>query len=309
MRRLHGLGAAALVAAAGALGLQSLSGVSDGPDRRGIPAAPMAGRPTAVDSGAMPTPPDRRDALRGTAVDGAVHLDAQGRPLADRALRRLFDHFLIRTGELPPAHIREALRQHLRTRLTAAALARVLAWFDVYLAVQQECAALPASGDPLADLERRRAMRIRRLGPAVAQAWFGAEDAALAEAIARRQARAGGETLVPGGAPDDIDDPQARAALDVQAWVEHQRLDRAARARLREELWGAPAARRLAALDARRAQWRQRLQQYARARARLMDDPSLDDSQRQRALERLLEPFDANERLRVDVLTRHGRLP
>src|SRR5260221_12570780 len=70
-----------------------------------------------------PPPPD---SLRGTQVDGVVHLDANGQPLADRDLRRMFDYFLTRLGERDAVAIRGDLAAYLRgaLHLDAAAQAR-----------------------------------------------------------------------------------------------------------------------------------------------------------------------------------------
>ncbi|RNF86026.1 lipase secretion chaperone [Montanilutibacter psychrotolerans] len=303
-----GLGSAS---ADGAVAAASSAGVAgrQAPDRLPLPAAGPGERAEA-----------RRDSLQGTSVDGAITLDAAGKPVPDRAMRRLFDYFLTRLGERDLAAIRDDVRRHLQPRLGPAALAQVLAWFDRYVVLERESAALGVGGDLRADLQRRHALRRRHLGDAVALAWYGEDERALAVAIARRevlrdpalspQQRA--ERLAQldraSGAASDATRTESQlvelvreqsALFDAQATSPAQRMAE------REALFGVAAARRLATLDARRAQWDGRVSAYRDQRRRLLADTSLSAAERQRRVDGLLAGFTGNERRRVEALARH----
>lgn len=263
--------------------------------------------------------PASADSLHGAVVDGAITPDSAGRPLPDRAMRRMFDHFLTRLGERDLHIIRDDLRHHLQPRLAASALAQTLAWFDRYVALEQESAALGVSHDARADLQRRRELRRLRLGEEVADAWYG-EDERMADYALARQALAGDRALdsetrrhhlaeleqQQGMTPD-----ATRVAGDtvVLAMAQSRQFEAAGtpsqqRWAEREALYGAEAAGRLAALDARRAEWNARLEGYRLQRQRILANRGLSAVQRAQELDALLAPFAPHERLRVEALTR-----
>src|SRR3569623_369510 len=208
----------------------------------------------------------REDSLRGTQVDGAVHLDANGRPVADRDLRRLFDYFLARTGERGSAQIRADLLAYLRDTLglDAAAQARLLAWYDAYLDTGRAAADLARSGDLAEDQARLPALHRERLGAELAKAWFGAEDD-YADHTAQRLAIGHDEALSPQQREEKLAqldrslDPARRE--DIHASPEFQlavaqsdqfaadHADVSTRHAERAALWGEDAAQRLDALD------------------------------------------------------------
>lgn len=290
------------------------------PARASVPPAATAkavadaltGRPHAAATSAG-------DSLRGTAVDGALTLNAAGKAVPDRAMRRLFDYFLTRLGERSPATIRDDLRRHLQPRVGAAALAQVLAWFDAYVALERESAALDTGRDLRADLERRRDLRRRRLGATVAQAWYGEEERRLEHAIARR-ALLHDRRLTPAqravrlheldaayglaADPTRTESDTVARAMRQSAQFEAQGAEPERRYVEREAAFGPEAAQRLAELDQRRAQWNRRVAVYRAGRERVLADRSLDAAQRQARLATLLAPFDARERLRIEALTR-----
>lgn len=268
----------------------------------------------------------RADSLRGSEVDGGVRLDAAGRVAPDRELRRLFDYFLSRLGERDPAQIRADLLAWLQTQpqLDAAARSEVLNLFDRYVELQRASAALGRSDDLAADLKRLSELRRRELGAALAQAWFGEEEAYAANTL-QRLALARDTTLDAATRAQrqaDLDaqlDPQQRQtradSTDYQLAVaqsEQLAADRASaaqRAQQRTELWGADAALRLAQLDEQELSWQLRLRAYARAREQLFADRALAPAQREQRLERLLEGFSETERRRVLALAEEGLLP
>lgn len=280
---------------------------------------------TAGTSATGATAASPADSLRDTEVDGGVRVDAQGRPLPDRELRRLFDYFLTRTGEQSPEAIRVALIAHLQPRLAADALASVLGWFDAYVALERDSVATGHEArDTAAAVARVRSLRRERLGAELAEAWYGEEERAYDDALARRALAAdqGLDDATRARRLAELDarlDPQ-RQALQTQSQAldsavrqsrdfEARRVDAATRYAQREALYGGEAAQRLAQLDARKAQWQDRLRRYAAQRQRVLADTALSDSQRQQRMASLLQGFDANERRRVDALARNGLLP
>lgn len=309
-----------LMLAAGVVLAVALSGWrrETAPARAPVPSAANAQASAAAPASARrpAAPAGAGDSLRDTAVDGALTLDAAGKPVVDRAMRRLFDYFLTRLGERDLAAIRNDLRRYLQPRLGAPAQAQVLAWFDAYVALERESAALGVGSDLRADLERRRELRRRRLGAAVAQAWYGEEELRLAQTIAR-QALLRDHGLTPAqraarlreleAAQSDatrVESDNVTLAMRQSAQFEAQGIGPERRYAEREAAFGAPAAQRLADLDQRRAHWNRRVAEYRAGRERVLADRSLDAAQRQARLTALLAPFDARERLRVEALTR-----
>lgn len=267
-----------------------------------------------------------RDSLHGTDVDGAIHLDANGDPIADRELRRVFDYFLERLGERSPDAIRASFVAWLAqaSGLPARAQARVLELFDAYVDAERAAAALAASGDLRDDLARRAALRRERLGKATAGAWFG-DDERYADYTLRRLALERdasldmSERLARREALDGELDPTQRDALrastEFQQTIEQtarlDALDAGAAQRYAERAaeWGDDAAQRLAQLDTQRAQWRQRLQDYAHERTVIASDASLSTAARDARIEALLASrFDEAERRRVLALAEAGML-
>lgn len=268
----------------------------------------------------------REDSLRGTDVDGGVRLDANGRLLADRELRRLFDYFLARLGERTPEQIRADLLAWLQTQpqLDATARAEVARLFDRYVELQRASAALVRSSDLRADLQRLRELRERELGVQLARSWFGEEQDYAEQTLARlalaRDASLDAQTRAQRLAElDRQQDPQQRAAREAStefqlAVAQSEQLASAdasaqQRAQQRRELWGDEAAVRLAELDQQEASWQLRLRAYAQAREELFADRNLAPQQREIRLARLLGDFSEAERRRVLTLADEGLLP
>ncbi|KRA14603.1 lipase secretion chaperone [Lysobacter sp. Root604] len=309
-----------LMLAAGLALVLGLSGRSRETTPARSPAPPSAATNAAAEARMGRPPAAADDSLRGTGVDGGLTLNAAGKAVPDRAMRRLFDYFLTRLGERSPATIRDDLRRHLQPRVGAAVLAQVLAWFDAYVALERESAALGASGDLSADLQRRRELRRRRLGATVAQAWYGEDERRLEHAIAR-QALQRDRGLAPAQRAARLRELDAAYGLDLDptrtegdtvalamrqsARFEAEGAAPERRYAEREAAFGREAAQRLGELDLRRAQWNRRVAAYRAARSQVLADRGLSAAQRQARLAALLAPFDARERLRVEALTRN----
>lgn len=268
----------------------------------------------------------RADSLRGTEVDGAVRLGADGRVVPDRDLRRLFDHFLSRLGERDVGQIRGDVLAWLQSQpqLDASARSEVLNLFDRYVELQRASAALGRSDDLAADLKRLSELRRRELGEALAQAWFGEEEAYAASTLqrlalardtsldaatrAQRQAQIDAQ-LAPEQRAARADSTDYQLAVMQSEQLRSAQASAAERAQQRRELWGADAATRLAQLDEQELSWQLRLHAYAQAREQLFADRALAPAQRELRLQRLLDGFSEAERRRVLALAEEGQLP
>lgn len=266
------------------------------------------------------------DSLRDTSVDGSISLDLNGRPKADRGLRRLFDYFLARTDERTPAAIRDDLSAHLRDalHLDVAAQAQVLQWFDKYVAAQHAAVEMARSGDLRADAARLRDLHRGLLGEELARAWFGVDDdyaAYTAErlALARDKSLSAAEkaqrTAELEASMDPVERESYHAATDFQvASLQSREFDAAGtdagtRHAERAALWGEEAATRLAALDQAEADWNARVAAYAQARDAVLANTALGAGAREAQLAALLDGFSAAEQRRVLSLVQANVLP
>jgi lipase chaperone LimK len=264
-----------------------------------------------------------RSSLRGSSADGEVSLDLRGRVVADAGLRRLFDWYLSLSGEFSDEQIRRLLLDDVNQALGAAVASDVGQWFERYLGLRSALAATRLSEDLDQRLVQVQALRRHWLG-AAADAMFGGEEGEIAHTLARR-ALARDPTL------SDPERVAQQAALDAHRsdrertaeqeataavlaaeqlhQFERLGLDPQTRHGERSALWGEAAANRLAALDESRAQWQQRLSDYARQRERLLSDPALLPAEREHALSHLRrQSFDDLEQRRIEALEAIGAL-
>lgn len=290
----------------------------------GARVAPSAAGAGTAAPGELPPLPA---SLRDTRVDGGLATDASGRFAPTPDARRLFDYFLAASGEEPDDVLIARIRAEIARRLPPDAAVDANLLLDRYLAYRAQARELAESGLGEAPLEERlatlRVLRQATLGAEAADAFFAQEEAVDEATLARLRA-----------AEDDGASPDERAAALAAAEealppLERERR-RAARVaidlraaeqeilaaggtpeevqELRERTVGPEAAARLAALDAERAAWRERLDAYRAEKARIEQDPALDPAAREAAIERLrAERFAANERLRVEALDQIGR--
>lgn len=266
----------------------------------------------------------QRSSLRGVDPDGQLRFDGAGQLQLDAGLRRMFDHFLSLTGEFTEAQIRALLLDHVERLVGEDAGAQVAEAFERYLAMRQELARLSLSPDLAQRLAQLQAVRRHWFG-AAAEMMFGEEDAQITHTLARQAvlqdrglsteeraaALAALETRRPAAAREAERAATAAVLAEEQTrQFEQLDIDAATRDAERRALWGPDAARRLAALDAERAAWKRRVTDYAAARDRLLDDPRLDSTGRERALAHLRAArFDPQERLRIEALDAIGALP
>jgi len=292
--------------------------------RTGGPAAAGRASAPAVAAAAATTEPTALalpGSLDGTEADGAVTADAAGHLVIDLELRRLFDHFLAATGEEPLAQIRARIVAALGARLPPTAAAEAVAILDRYLAYRDAARRLaPMPGDAKAGLDQVHALRARLFSPEVARAFFADEEAGIYAALARRDVLA--DTALPAAERDrrlaEIDarlpvavrDARAAATAPLDEMAREQALRAAGAgdsqiAAVRAANLGAEAAARLADLDRARAAWDARLAQFRTARTALLADPALEDAERRRRIDALLErSFTAEERIRIEAIDR-----
>jgi hypothetical protein len=177
-----------LCAAAGAVGVVSLRDSAPPPAAAPARAASWDG---PLGPGALPASSSGGgDAFAARSISGGEQplIDAGGHLTIDPALHRLYDGYLKNS-----APREQELRAFLARRLTQPALAQAEQLAGDYLRYLQADAALRANEriappDPsglsagqveqmMAWQQRRTQLRERMLGTAVAQAWFGLEDA------------------------------------------------------------------------------------------------------------------------------------
>jgi len=284
------------------------------------PAAPPRPAPPPAPSGRVEPPAALPGSLAGTEPDGAIRADDAGHLVIDLELRRLFDHFLIASGEEPIATIRARIVAVLHARLPATAEAEATAILDRYLAYRDAARQLSPPPAPRAGLGQLHDLRARMFAPEVARAFFADEEAATYAAFDRRDA-----LLDPALSPAErerrlaeIDARLPAAARDARAAatapIDELNREQAMRAAgagddqiaaARTAAFGPEAAARLAELDRSRAAWDARLARFRAARAQLLADPGLDDAERNRRIAELLaSSFTPEERIRVEALDR-----
>jgi lipase chaperone LimK len=268
----------------------------------------------------------REGSLRGSAPDGDIHLGFGGHLQPDLALRRLFDYYLAMTGELKLDGIRQLLREDLQRRAASPPLIdEVMQVFERYVNYQQALGTLTQQAAlSLPDLLKQKdALRERLLGKDLAAAFF-ADDRLREQQLLQRLAIIADPNLsadektrrlraLEASQPEaQHARQQAMTAVDIQtqtAQFDADGTDEATRYTQRAAMWGDDAATRLQALDAQRAQWQARLNDYTRESQRIRTDSSLDAAQRQAALEQLLQQkFQGPEQLQARSMEQAGLL-
>lgn len=297
------------------------------------PAPAAAGTHAGEPAAALPTPPlapapsarveplaALPGSLEGAEPDGAIRANDAGHLVIDLELRRLFDHFLIATGEEPLAAIRARIVAVLHARLPATAEAEAIAILDRYLAYRDAARQLSLPSDPRAGLGQLHDLRARMFAPEVARAFFAGEEAATYAALDRRDAlldpalspaeRERRIADIDSQLPADVREARAAATAPIDELNREQAMRAAGAsdaqiAAARTAALGPEAAARLAELDRTRVAWDERLARFRAARAALLADPGLDDAARNRRIAELLAgSFTPEERIRVEALDR-----
>ena len=291
-----------------------------------VASAPAAAAPAAPADVAPPAPLPA--SLRDTEVDGALGVDARGGLLVNPETRVFFDYYLSASGEEPLAVLRARLVAAIEARLPAGAAATAVALLDRYLRYREEARSIDV-GAGAADVPERFAqiwaLRLEVFGAAVAEALFGPEEEHDRAEVERRRVL-GDVTLPPteraqrlaevdAGVPAAVREAREAAMLPQQLRRDESALRAAGGSdaevhALREQMVGAEAAARLADLDAERARWRDRVDDYRRERDAINRDPTRSPEQRAGAMAALLaQRFTEAEQRRVAALDRLAAAP
>lgn len=319
--------AAALLLGWALLGGRGASTPTPSPAAMVPPAPPVvavvAPPPPATAPVVSPTQPSAiavPASLQGAQIDGAVGLDARGRLRIDADLLRFFDWHRSALGELDEAALRRWLSANLDARLPPAARDEALDLYALYLDYLREADQL-AGLDPWQRNEALRALRLRLFGADRAEALFAQEqrwmDAQLArQAIrddrrldaAQRQAQLRElEASLPPLLSEDPLSGLAREVEQLNQQFDQAQLSAAERHAERRELLGEEAAQRLARLDAERADWQARMQQYLDQREALRRQAFASEAERQRALDGWAAArYDPAELRRIAALLGEG---
>jgi lipase chaperone LimK len=295
------------------------------PARAGAPAgmaeAPDAAAPSppAMAPDAIPEP----RALRGTRPSGDLRVDADGHFVPGPESLLFFEYFLSASNELPiealVARMVGAIRARLDPPADAEAEVFLADYLDYLAAGDRELATPGLAGS--ADLERRfqwvRELRREHFGAELAERLFADEETAARIHLERRRIRSDPDLSpearrarlaeLEAGYPESVRAARARATEPLRHAREESML-RAAGAtpgeihELRVERFGPEAAERMAALDARRARWNERLAAW-RAERDALAAATPDPAERAAALEALrAEHFTPEEARRVRAL-------
>lgn len=295
-------GAAAIVG--GMLFLEWMRVPAPGPERAvtPVPREPTASRrptPQHLKSlvqgrGGHKRPGPLPHSLMGTTAPGGWARIRDGQLEPTPALRELFEYYLSALGEESLATTTWRIRQALSVLPEPArgqALTILLHYLDYRLALGQ----LGSDGSlPALSLEHPQTLAIRlqqldalrrdKLGPAVAEAFFGREQALNNYTLARlRIGQDAGLTsaqkaVALAAARAQLPESEQRDRRQTLKFERYRqtlaqlRRDGAGQSRiqaLREQTFGPEAASRLAALDRRRADWHRRWTAYRRAEAGL----------------------------------------
>jgi lipase chaperone LimK len=230
--------------------------------------------------------------------------DTAGRLLPDQPLRMLFEYFLVRSEGADLDARAARLRAHLARQVRGPALEQAIALTGQYVAyvrahdelLSGQHIALAAGALPgeqqldQFDVWQQQRARLRRsgFGPALADLWFGVDDAALRDAIAELRTRAS-VAAAPSAAVQEPDSNTLRAQR-----LHNPAQDSAHDAEL-AELFAQALTSYQNAADAER-QWRDRFQNYRNAAARL---PAREPAERQRQLDALQRQIFPTERERI----------
>ncbi|NOK18282.1 lipase secretion chaperone [Corallococcus carmarthensis] len=285
------------------------------------PAVPGAAATGSPDPSSGSTLPPLPGSLQDTEEDGAVLVDASGHLVPNADLRRFFSYYLSATGEESSALIRERILTALRAKkLPAAAMDEAVQVLDDYLSYLEAARGLASKGsastlDTAERLEALRKLRREHLGGA-ADGLFGQEEAVDAVAVERlklmkdasltKEEREQRIAALEERLPPDVRASREEAVRPLrQQAVEQELLAAGATAedlhQHRLSTVGPEATGRLEALDAERAQWKQRLADF-RAKREALGRSEPDPALRQAAVQRLLfDSFTPEERLRVEA--------
>jgi lipase chaperone LimK len=325
---LRPLRAGGLIAASFAVAVIAIAVARDHGAERGAAEVRGAGAALAPAPVAAPAPanaaalPPLPASLAGSEPSGGLRA-LGGRFVPGREALDLFDWFFSASGEEPDETIRARILAEIRKRLPGPAAAEAEAFFARYLAYRAAAEALFAAEPASEDLERRfqRIREIRReaFGAGVAADLFAEEEAITAIDLERRRVAQDG-ALPPEErerrlAALDAELPEAeresraqvRQAIDLRAAEAALRADGASPSEIqaeRERRVGPEAAGRLAALDAQRATWNERVAAYRTERAALRAQARSPEEYASQLSSLRDAHFPGPDRVRIEALDR-----
>lgn len=226
--------------------------------------------------------------LEGTDVDGEIIIDENKQLVVTNGLRRLFDYFLTTQGEEDLATIIARVEAYVTHRVPEPARSQVIGLFHQYLAYLQATANITQAGGKPAHMLDLDAVRLQKqqltdlrkeyFNDKTITAFWGDEtqydnyslsllDIDRNKSLTAEQKAEAREKLI-----DELPDGHMKTQILEQkkfhTLVEETRRLKASGAspaqirKLRVDLYGAEAADRLETLDAERATWQSRVQQY-----------------------------------------------
>ncbi|QKE63190.1 lipase secretion chaperone [Aquipseudomonas campi] len=257
----------------------------------------------------------------GTTVDGQFRVDSAGNLLISEDIRRIFDYFLSALGEDSLQHSIKRLQAYITSQLAMPAREQALALLEQYLQYKQQLVQLEKDLPQMASVDAMRqreqavqALRASLFSAEAHQVFFGNEEAYNQFTLQRLAIRhdqslsddekAAALDQLRNNLPESMQElivPQLQTELRQQtAALQAQGASPQQIQQLRLQLVGAEATARLEALDQRRQQWAQRLNDYRREKALIEANNGLSSSDKAAAIDSLAaERFDDQERLRL----------
>lgn len=261
--------------------------------------------------------------LIGTQVDGHLQVDASGNLVINPAVRQVFDYFLTALGEEPLNDIQARLAGHLDQQLPPDAARQAWQLYEQYMALRHAMEQLPEHDGSVAAMRaaviQRHDLQQAYLGPEAADAFYGldmtydrymierqaleSDDSLSGSEKAQRLSRL--EQTLPAGLRQMLEETRGPMALQQRTRVLREQGASEAEIRaLQEQQFGPAAADRFADLEARRAAWQRRYQDYRLQRQQLIRS-GLSHTDQQVALARLQQRlFEDKELARVHALDR-----
>ncbi|UUY07544.1 lipase secretion chaperone [Pseudomonas sp. J452] len=308
-----------------------LNPATDLPTPANTPATSTAvSQPAAtIDSNTQAAPTSTQDnapyalppSFSGTTVDGQFRVDSAGNLLISEDIRRIFDYFLSALGEDSLQHSVKRLQTYITSQLAMPAREQALVLLEQYLQYKQQLVQLEKDLPQMASVDAMRqreqavqALRASLFSAEAHQVFFGNEEAYNQFTLQRLAIRhdqslsddekAAALDQLRNGLPESMQElivPQLQTELRQQtSALQAQGASPQQIQQLRLQLVGAEATARLEALDQRRQQWAQRLNDYRREKALIEANNGLSSSDKAAAIDSLAaERFDEQERLRL----------
>ncbi len=293
-------------------------------------AADWALRPDApaaeVIDGKQPSEtPAPHPSLAGTDVNGGIRLDAKGRIVLHRDVRRLFDYYLSLRGRMDQASIRALLQKHLEASHAGPVVLEALALFDQYVGLIDAEARyaeewtqrdLKATEQVATVLDERRNLRREHLGDALTEAFY--KDQEQYEAFQLERMKIGtdpnlseSERKAALAAAENLLSPEQREIRkQTFAWLDIKQLARqpidsldVESAEAIRQRFGENALDRLAAVELERKTWDEKREAWLTEKSRLASRRDLADEEKKELLKQEARAYlDESEIRRMQAL-------